>query len=73
MLHSDGDLIIGRLHNLPLIPLLLVGDELPLFDDIVQEDIDDYIVPGVDFGAYFPAAYDVLGVQRQPGFAAQAL
>ena len=73
MLGPDGDLISGRPHHLPVFPLLLVGDQSSLDEDVVQEDVDDDVVPGVDFSRHFSAASDdVLRVEWQTIFAAGA-
>ena len=74
MLSSDGDFICWSLHNRHVLPLLFMEDQSSLNQHVIQEDIDDDVVAGVDFGTYIPAAtYDVLGVQRKPSVAAQAL
>ena len=71
MLGPDGDLVVGRLYNFPIIPLLLVGDQSSLDEDVVEEDIDDIIVTGVDLsGNSLAATDDVLCVQRQSCLAA---
>ena len=71
MLRSDGDLVPGTLHHLPFFPPLFVGYETSLDENVVQEDIDDNIMPVVDLSRHFPAAtYDMLRVQSLLGLAA---
>ena len=66
VLGSD-DLITGRSGRLPVFPLLLVGDQPSLFEDVVQEVVHDDVVPGIDFNAHLPApTYDVLRVPSCP-------
>ena len=61
MLGPDRDLVSGTPHHLPVFPPLLVGDQSSLFEDVVEEDVDDSVVPSVDFPAHFlAAAYNVL-------------
>ena len=74
MLGSDGDLVAGRSDRLPVFPLLLVGDQSSLHQNVVEEDIHDNVVPGVDLSGDFPAAADdVLGIELEPSSAAPAL
>ena len=49
MLGSDGDLVIGTPHHLPILPPLFMGDQPSLEEDVVQEDINDDVVAAVDF------------------------
>ena len=60
-------------HSLPLIPPLLVGDQPSLFEDIIEKDVDDDIMAGIDICAdSLRTAHDVLRVQRKPGLFAPA-
>ena len=69
----DCDLIRWCPHHLPVLPLLLTSDQSSLDEDVVQEDVDDDVMTGVDLTRdSFAAAYDVIGVEREPCFAAPA-
>ena len=71
MFGSNGDLVSCRPHHLPIVPLLLVGDQPSLDEDVVEEDVDDIVVTGVDLsGNSLAATDDVLCVQRQSCLAA---
>ena len=71
MFGSDGDLVCSGARRLPFFPLLLVGDQSSLDEDVVQEDVDHNVVPGVDLsGDFLAATYDVLGIESRPCFAA---
>ena len=48
---SDGDLITGRPHRLAVLPPLLVGDQSSLFEGVVEEDVDDSVMAGIDLTA----------------------
>ena len=48
MLGPDGDLVVGRPHHFPLFPLRFVGDKSSLDEGVVQDDIDDEVMPFVD-------------------------
>ena len=58
MLRADGDFICWCLHRLPIFPLLLVGDQSSLDEDVVQEDLDDGVVAGADLPAHLLTAAD---------------
>ena len=74
MLSPDGDLVIHAPNHLAVRSLLLVGDQSSLFEDLVEEDVDNNIVPGVDLSRYLSAAaHDMSRIERQPCFAAPAL
>ena len=65
MLRADGDLVASRSDRFPVIPLLLVGDQSSLDENVAEEDIADVVVPGVDLSAHFlVTAHDVFGVER---------
>ena len=49
VLGPDGDLVSRCHHRFPIFPLLLVGDQSSLDEDVVQEDVKDYVVQGDDF------------------------
>ena len=56
---------MGCSYHLPVLPLLLVGDESSLDEDVVREDVHDGIIAGVDIGAHFlAAADDMVGSER---------
>ena len=66
MFGSDRDLVVVRLDHLPIFPLLLVGDQSSLFEDVVQEDVHDVVA-----GAYFSknplaAAYECFALIGSP-------
>ena len=70
MLVPDSDIASRRSHRLPILPLLLVGDQSPLNEDVVQEDVHNDVVPCVDLSRNLPAATDdMLRVERNPGLA----
>ena len=74
MLGPDGDLVVGGPHCLPLIPLLLVGVQSSLDEDVLQEDVHDDVVACVYLTVHLPAAtYDVFSIQSLPGLASEAL
>ena len=73
MFCSDCDLVCLRPDHLAVLPLLLTSDQSSLDEDIVQEDVDDDVMTGVDLTRdSFAAAYDMIGVEREPCFAAPA-
>ena len=46
----------------------------PLDEDVVEENVDDDVVAGVDFAVHLPAAiYDVFSVRRKSGLTAPTL
>ena len=49
----DGDLISCCRHCLPVIPLLLVGNQPSLLEDVVEEDVDQDVVPCIDLSLTF--------------------
>ena len=74
VLGPDGDFILGCSHGLPLLPLLLVGDQSSLDEDVVEEDVHDDVVAGVDLSYRLLAAENtVLRVQLQTHLAAPSL
>ena len=60
MLGPDGDLVSRRSHRLPLSPLLLVGNQSSLLEDVVEENVHDCVVSGVDLTAHLLAVADDL-------------
>ena len=74
VLSADSDFVPSTPHRLPILPLLLVGDQSSLDEDIIQEYVQDDVMASDDFAAHFPAAADVmLCVQLRPSLAAPAL
>ena len=72
MFRSDGYLVVWRSHHLPLVPALLVANKSSLNEDVVQENVHDIVMAGVDLAAHLPAAADdVFRVQLRPGLAAR--
>ena len=48
-----------------------MGDQSSLDEDVVEEDVHHYVVPGTDlFRVFLAAANDELRVQRKPSLAA---
>ena len=73
MLRPDCDLVARRSHRLQVIPLLLVGDQSSLDEVVVEEDVDNDVVAGVDLPKYILTEADyMLWVQRQARLAAPA-
>ena len=56
MFRSDGYLVVWRSHHLPLVPALLVANKSSLNEDVVQENVHDIVMAGVDLAAHLPAA-----------------
>ena len=74
MLCANGELISYRHDHLPLVPVLLMSNEPYLGEDVVKEDFDDIVVPGVDFATRpLAAADDVPCVQLRTCSATEAL
>ena len=75
MFGANGDLVGFRPNHLPFFPLLFVGDESSLFEDVVEGDVDNDVVAGVDVADHLHTATgDVLRVQQCSScFAAPAL
>ena len=66
MFSPDGDLITGGPDHLPLFPLLLVGYQSSLGEDVVQEDVHHKVMAGVDLTTHLPtAASNMLGVEMK--------
>ena len=64
MFCPDGDLIGLCSHHLPVLPLLFVFYQSSLVEYVVEKDLDNDIVAGVDFTSRLSAAtYDVFRVQ----------
>ena len=71
MLGHNSDFVLRGSHGLSIIPLLLVGDQSSLDEDVVEEDVDDDVVAGVDLTTHpLAVADDVLGIESRPCFAA---
>ena len=50
-----------------------MGDQSSLDEDVVEEDVHDNVVPGIDLRTYpLTAADDVLCIEGRPGLAAPA-
>ena len=50
-----------------------MGYESSLDEDVVEQNVDDCVMAGVDFAAHFSAvAHDVLCIERQPRLAAKS-
>ena len=74
MLCPDRDFVSGSPHHLPVLPLLLVSDQSSLDEDVVEEDVQNDVMPGDDFTTNISAvADDVLGIEHHSSYAAPAL
>ena len=69
----DGDLVASPSRRLSILPFLLVGDQTPLDEDVVQNDVHHDVMVGVDVTTRpLATAHDVLRVQWQTDTAAPA-
>ena len=56
---------LGRGHHIHIHPILLMFDQTPLLEDVIEEDVNHDVVAGVYFLRYFPViTHNVLGIQR---------
>ena len=74
MFGPNSDLVSGRLNHLQVFPSLFMGDQSPLDEYVVQENVDHTVMAGVDLSAHLPAAtHNVLRIESHSGLAAATL
>ena len=71
MLGPDGDLILCCLNRFSVLPSLLMIYQSSLLENVVEKDVQDDVMPGIDLTAHsLAAAHGVLRVERKPSLAA---